>query len=203
VLREIEALRAEMEQQAAGMTLGEEWLAQAHERIALKERAMAPPLSPVVAEDISPSPGQVGLGDTVWIDGLGTIGQVSALDGQSAEVQVGTFRVRVQVGSLRRHGRHPSVEPEPITALPGFHPSPGLELDLRGQRVEEILPRLDKYLDDAFLAGLPSVRIIHGHGTGALRRAVHAELSRHPLVKSQRAGEKGEGGEGVTIAYLG
>jgi DNA mismatch repair protein MutS2 len=75
-------------------------------------------------------------------------------------------------------------------------------LDLRGQRVEEILPRLDKYLDNAFLAGLPFVRIIHGKGTGVLRQAVRQQLRDHPLVKSQRSGEHGEGGQGVTVAYL-
>jgi DNA mismatch repair protein MutS2 len=77
-----------------------------------------------------------------------------------------------------------------------------MELDLRGLTVEEVLPRLDKYLDEAFLAGLPFVRIIHGKGTGTLRQAVRNELQGHPLVKSHRLGEKGEGGSGVTVAYL-
>jgi DNA mismatch repair protein MutS2 len=75
-------------------------------------------------------------------------------------------------------------------------------LDLRGQRVEEILPRLDKYLDDAFLAGMPFVHIIHGKGTGALRTAVRQQLRDHPLVKSHRPGQEGEGGSGVTVVYL-
>jgi DNA mismatch repair protein MutS2 len=77
-----------------------------------------------------------------------------------------------------------------------------VELDLRGQRVEEALPQVDKYLDDAFLAGMPFVRIIHGKGTGALRQAVRQQLSNHPLVRSYRSGEDGEGGTGVTVAYL-
>jgi DNA mismatch repair protein MutS2 len=75
-------------------------------------------------------------------------------------------------------------------------------LDLRGQRVDEVLPRVDKHLDDAFLAGVPFVRIIHGKGTGALRQAVRQQLHDHPLVKSYRQGEQGEGGAGVTVAYL-
>jgi DNA mismatch repair protein MutS2 len=77
-----------------------------------------------------------------------------------------------------------------------------MELDLRGQRVEQVLPRLDKYLDDAFLAGLPFVRIIHGKGTGTLRHAVRQQLRDHPLIQSHRSGEDGEGGSGVTVAYL-
>jgi DNA mismatch repair protein MutS2 len=69
-------------------------------------------------------------------------------------------------------------------------------------RVEEVAEQLDKYLDDAFLATLPFVTVIHGKGTGTLRRAVRQQLDRHPLVRSHRPGERGEGDEGVTIAYL-
>ena len=80
--------------------------------------------------------------------------------------------------------------------------SPGLELDLRGQTTEEAVPRLDRFLDDAYLAGLPWVRIIHGKGTGALRAAVRGALRAHPLVASYEAGKAGEGGDGVTVARL-
>ena len=80
-----------------------------------------------------------------------------------------------------------------------IHISPGLELDLRGQRAEEVLLILEKYLDDAFLAGLPWARIIHGKGTGVLRRIVRDELRRHPLVKEAHSGEMNEGGDGVTV----
>jgi len=72
-------------------------------------------------------------------------------------------------------------------------------LDLRGARVEEALEALERYIDDASLAGLPSVTIIHGLGTGALRDAVRSEAAGHPLVKSARPGERGEGGDGATI----
>jgi DNA mismatch repair protein MutS2 len=68
--------------------------------------------------------------------------------------------------------------------------------------VEEAIPRLDKHLNDAYLARLPSVRIIHGRGTGALRRAVREQLEGHPLVASYRPGDQHEGGEGVTVAEL-
>jgi DNA mismatch repair protein MutS2 len=75
-------------------------------------------------------------------------------------------------------------------------------LDLRGARVEEALEALGRYLDDAGLAGLNKVLIIHGMGTGALRDAVRAEASSHPLVRSLRPGERGEGGDGATIVEL-
>jgi DNA mismatch repair protein MutS2 len=75
-------------------------------------------------------------------------------------------------------------------------------LDLRGARVEEALDALGRYLDDASLAGLGRVTIIHGLGTGALRDAVRTEAGGHPLVKSLRPGERGEGGDGATIVEL-
>ena len=75
-------------------------------------------------------------------------------------------------------------------------------LDLRGARVEEALEALDRYLDDAGLAGLNKVMIIHGLGTGALRDAVRADAANHPLVRSLRPGERGEGGDGATILEL-
>jgi len=76
------------------------------------------------------------------------------------------------------------------------------ELLLRRLTVEEALYRLDQYLYDAFMAGLLSVRIVHGKGTGTLRRAVHESLARHPLVKSYRLGDYGEGDYGVTVVNL-
>ena len=76
-------------------------------------------------------------------------------------------------------------------------------LDLRGARVDEALEALGRYLDDASLAGLEQVLIIHGLGTGALRDAVRAEAASHPLVKSVGAGRRrGEGGDGASIIRL-
>ena len=77
------------------------------------------------------------------------------------------------------------------------------ELKIRKLTIDEALFRLDKYLNDAFMAGFFTVRIIHGKGTGALRQAVRRKLSTHPLVKSFRLGVYGEGGSGVTVVELG
>jgi len=74
------------------------------------------------------------------------------------------------------------------------------ELRLRHLTVDEALPKLDLFLHDTYLAGLSQVRIIHGKGTGMLRETVRRVLGKHPLVKAFRAGDKWEGGEGVTIA---
>ncbi len=76
------------------------------------------------------------------------------------------------------------------------------EVSLRHLTVDEALPKLDQYLHDAFMAGLYQVRIIHGKGTGTLRRVVQERLAKHSLVKSYRPGDYGEGGDGVTIVQL-
>ena len=76
------------------------------------------------------------------------------------------------------------------------------EIRLRHLTVDEALLKLDQYLNDAFMAGLYQVKVIHGKGTGTLRQAVSQRLARHPLVNSYRAGDYGEGGEGVTIVEL-
>ena len=76
------------------------------------------------------------------------------------------------------------------------------EIELRGQTVDEALPTIEQYIDDAFRAGLPWARIVHGKGTGTLRREVRRFLSSHPLVKSYEEAPLHEGGEGVTIAHL-
>ena len=75
-------------------------------------------------------------------------------------------------------------------------------LDLRGARVDEALEALAGYLDDAALAGLDKVLIIHGHGTGALRDAVRSAAGGHPLVKAVRAGQRNEGGDGASVLEL-
>jgi DNA mismatch repair protein MutS2 len=201
IRQEIEALRAEMQDRQPQSKLTAEWLAQAQAHLAEREKELVSPPPPPPPETTR-LPGEITAGDTVWVAGLNTTGVVTALDGESAAVQVGSFGVRVQREALERRARAEPEEPEAPPVPVGLSPSPGVELDLRGRRVEESLPRLDKYLDDAFLAGLPFVRVIHGKGTGALRRAVRQQLRGHPLVKSHRSGEDGEGGTGVTVAYL-
>jgi DNA mismatch repair protein MutS2 len=139
-------------------------------------------------------------GDTVWVKSLRAVGQLQALEDDEAEVQVGPLRARVPVRELeRRAPPPPAVEPASVRYT---HPSVPLRLDLRGQTVEEALEQLDRYLDAAALAGLPWAHIVHGKGTGALRQAVRDFLRRHPLVRSSRPGEDGEGGDGVTVVVL-
>jgi DNA mismatch repair protein MutS2 len=129
---------------------------------------------------------------------------VRLLDGE-VEVQLGRLRLTVPWSEVEPAGGPEEVAPAstaPRLTQSAAAAHVGIELDLRGARVEEALEQLDGYLDDAFLAGLPWVRIIHGHGTGALRTAVREMLRQHPQVARSRSGEQGEGGNGVTIAYL-
>ncbi len=76
------------------------------------------------------------------------------------------------------------------------------EVHLRHLTVDEALLKLDKYLHDAFMAGLYHVRVVHGKGTGTLRQVVRKQLAKHPLVESYRPGGHGEGGAGVTMVEL-
>ena len=135
------------------------------------------------------------------------LGEVISSQQGEVEVQLGRFRATVkrnQVDLRERtaNGGSPAAEPKAGGVRIPSVESPGIELDLRGQTTEEALHRLELYLDDAYMAGLPWVRIIHGKGTGALRAAVREELKRHPLVSSFESGQTGEGGGGVTVAKL-
>jgi DNA mismatch repair protein MutS2 len=168
---------------------------------ALGEKVMPPP--PVLRRRILPrAPLQVG--DTVLVAGLGAEGEVLELSEDDVEVQVGRFRVRVRPEDVELRDRSPAPPPPSVAktiSLPPA-PSPGIELHLRGYRVADALVRLEEYLNSAFLAGLPWVRIVHGKGSGALRKAVRDALPGHALVASFRSGGEGEGGEGVTMVRL-
>jgi DNA mismatch repair protein MutS2 len=144
---------------------------------------------------------QIEVGDTVWVSDLNATGELLDLDGDAAEVQVGAFRVRARRASLQlRHkaAAPASDTPEREIAVPAAPPV-SVELHLRGLRVDQAIPKLERYLDEAYRAQTPFVRIVHGKGTGALRKAVREFLSGYPLVGSFRSGEQGEGGTGVTV----
>jgi len=208
--QELEAVRAELRRVRARLALALKAsqeqpaeLAEAEQTLNTLEAQTPPPEEVILPPPEMPT-GPLAVGDAVWVAGLGVHGEIVELFEDGAVVQVGSFRVRARREALQLH-KHPPLpaeEPapsEPVEALP---PSPGIELDLRGLRVEAALGRVDQHLNAAFLAGLPFVRIVHGKGTGALRRAVRQALKGHPLIASFRPGEQGEGGDGVTVAYL-
>ena len=139
---------------------------------------------------------------------LGSTGRIVEISGRTGRVTLETEGARLVVP-----GDDVEVVPEPISG-----PSPrDLEaeelrrraaasvsptLSLRGERVEAALEQLEAYLDQALLAGLDSVAIVHGSGTGALRRAVREALANHPRVRGVRTGRRDEGGDGATVAEL-
>ncbi len=142
------------------------------------------------------------VGDRVFVARLGQTGEVAGIDADGADVQVGNFRVRLKLDEL---GERVSEPPREKISTPVQVPqveSPGLEVNLRGLRADDALDQLEKYLDRAYLAGLPYVRIVHGKGTGTLRKLARGLLREHPLVAEIREAEPHEGGEGVTIARL-
>jgi len=199
--QQIEEVRAELRKIRVGMGMAaitQEWVAQAEDELTSLEPQ---PVEPVVQPRFMPQE-PLGLGDTVWVAGLQATGEITELAGDEAEVQVGSFRIRARVSDLELRGKAAKPEiTERAVSVPRVS-SPGLELNLRGQTVEEVLPRLDKYLNDAYLAGLPQVRVIHGKGTGTLRRVVREFVASHPLVASHRPGDRYEGGEGATVVEL-
>ena len=157
------------------------------------------------------------LGDKIRVRSLKMEGIVSAIAEEEVEVQLGNLRVRARLADIERPGQ----APEPVRESPAagqkrksepasparppsvpFSPSPGMELDLRGQRAEDALEALDRYLESAYLSGLPYVRIIHGKGTGRLRQVIREALNQTHTVASWETGKDNEGGEGVTIAKI-
>ena len=207
IREEIERVRGELalaprERGQAGRSLHEQWLAEAHDVLAQRSaQFQAPPRmetpQPIVID------GPLQPGDRVWVPSLQASGEVVAIGPHDVEVKVGGFRIKLGQSrvELQQRGEQLAVQfrSSEKTLRP---PSPGMELDLRGMTVDDMLIELDHYLDQAYLSGLPFVRIIHGKGTGALRQAVREELRGHPLVGEFRAGENNEGGEGVTVAKL-
>ncbi|MFP3720243.1 endonuclease MutS2 [Niallia circulans] len=115
------------------------------------------------------------------------------------QVQIGIMKMKVKEKDLEFIKAPKVVETKPLTTIKGKDYHVSLELDLRGERFENALARVEKYIDDSLLAGYPRVSIIHGKGTGALRSGVQEYLKNHRAVKRIRFGEAGEGGSGVTV----
>lgn len=158
--------------------------------------------------DITSVKGPIRLGSRVQLRTLGNEGVVTALGEEEAEIQIGVLRIRTKLSELVLKAKTQDTENEPHSDIVEHapanrrHQSPGIEIDLRGQRAEDALDTLDGYLERAYLAKLPWVRIIHGKGTGKLRTVVRSALDRNPHVTDFEAGKREEGGDGVTVAKL-
>lgn len=176
---------------------------------ALEEEVAEPVERKAPAKPVRKPKGPLRLGEKVHLRSIDQDGVVTAIGEDEVEVQIGMLRIRARLADVVRKGEpEPEARPEPVkpkagkVILPNAQDSPGVELDIRGQRVDEGLDALDRYLERAYLVGLPYVRIIHGKGTGRLRDSVREALHANPHVSRFESGGRTEGGEGVTVAHL-
>ncbi|MGN7483542.1 endonuclease MutS2 [Priestia megaterium] len=139
-------------------------------------------------------------GDEVKVLSWGQKGTlVERVSNNEWQVQMGIMKMKVKEKDLEYISSPKPVETKPLATVKGKDYHVNLELDLRGERYENALIRVEKYIDDALLANYPRVSIIHGKGTGALRKGVQEYLKNHRSVKNIRFGEASEGGSGVTV----
>jgi DNA mismatch repair protein MutS2 len=228
-LEEVKAELREVRRQLARTRQPLEVIEEVEDQVADLEGTIAPPVERKPLEaSVSSLRRPIRLGDRVRLHSLNTQGVVTSLSEEEAEVSVGVLRIRARLAELQllgeetttsvgsaslptarelmaAHQSQPPTDTSAASRQPGskmYAESPGIELDLRGKRSDEALDALERYLDSAYLAGLPWVRIIHGKGTGKLRLAVREALGHNPHVKSFESGGDKEGGEGVTVAKL-
>jgi len=215
-LREVRSQLKRLRDEFRSVSLSRQWLDQAEQRMAeaseqvkqaaARPRAAASTLPQPPAEQ-APRPLQVG--DTVLVRSVGLKGEIVSIDEEerSANVQVGGFRMTVDLRELRREKADPEgarrdwgAPAARSVSLPAV-PDVSMTFDMRGWRAHEVGDKLERYLNDAYLANLHQVRLIHGKGTGALRQVVRDVLQSHPLVSSFGGGGR-DGGDGVTVASL-
>ncbi len=194
--REVESAR--LEQAAADL-----------ERAREAAAALVPEPTPEPVADARPAAARAPrtlpapeIGSHVWLRGIGSPGEALSEPDEAGEfqVQLGALRTRVRLAQVERI-EQPDGEVIVAVRTPPA-PSAPEQIEIRGQIVAEALPSVEAFLDDAARAGRERVRIIHGKGTGALRRAVRDLLDRHPLVTAYETGTRPEGGDGVTVALL-
>lgn len=198
-LQELErAERMTVFEKAAAVQAAEKEIAAveaAAKQIARKRRRRRGPLPPIAP------------GDRVYLLDIPTPGEALTVPGDSGELEVklGALRARVSLRQVERVEPAPAEQepmrgetPDDPTLPSAFTP----ELDLRGLTVDEALLLVDQRLDDAARAGIRELRVIHGKGTGALRRAVREMLSRHALVRAHAPAQPRAGGDGVTVVEL-
>lgn len=227
-LRSVRQELRRLREDTRSVSLTREWLQQAEERLKAvgesadrqrqeRRRQTAPRSQPTPSAPAGSTPGAnqaprpLQPGDRVHVTSVKLDGEILSIDAQSgeAEVQVGGFRMTVDLRELRRiKGKEKDTATRIIqtaSAAPrisGPARDVSMQLDMRGMRAGEIEGLLDRYLNDAYLSDLSEVRLVHGKGTGTLRKIVRDVLGMHPLVASHTGGVDGEGGDGVTVAKL-
>ncbi|RIA75951.1 DNA mismatch repair protein MutS2 [Anaeroplasma bactoclasticum] len=171
-----------------------------HELIALKTKAKNLSVKDEVEEIFDED---LHVGDYVYVKTYEKYGTISSIKKDKYYVNLGQFAIEFKKNELSLAAK-PVEKKKKEQRLSGYNPASHatLSLDLRGKRVEEVKELMDSYLDQCALGNLKQVSIIHGFGTGAVRKAVQEYLKTSPYVKSYRYGGEGEGLNGVTVVYL-
>ena len=159
--------------------------------------------------------GALQVGEKVHVRTIKAEGIITSISGETAEVQAGALRLKARLDDLKRLSEVDEPAPPPLKKgavrrevqnTPAnrsvMRASPGLDVDLRGERVEEALDKLERHIESAYLAGLPMLRVIHGKGTGRLREVIRQQARQMAHVSAWEPALDAEGGEGVTILRL-
>ncbi|HZU14769.1 MAG TPA: endonuclease MutS2 [Chloroflexota bacterium] len=200
-VRELRGRLRALEEEARGMASRREQR-ELRSRLDELQGEAAEALQPAgVAVDAAPRLQPIREGATVAILSLGQTGTVLSVGDGEAEVQLGQFKMRIPTDDLEVvAGKR--READAGTRVQTTSPAPPMEIDIRGWRADDALHEIDQYIHDNYMHGQGVVRIVHGKGTGALRRAIREQLSSNPLVKSFESEETKLGGEGVTVVKL-
>lgn len=161
------------------------------------------------SEKIEVIEGPLNVGDWVRIKGQEAVGQVDGIKGKDVEITIGQLKSKIKSNRLEKISRREAKKaiPEPVSSLKGvdinqkmasFNPN----LDLRGKRTEEAIPRIDQFIDNALLLGYRDLRIVHGKGDGILRKMIRDYLQSIPTIKKYKDENVERGGAGVTLVEL-
>ena len=210
-----EARRSMREQDKEGMMAAQKHLTEQQKELQKLQRATAVPVGP---ERKKWNPETAHAGDHVWHMGLGRVAQILEIDlaRQKVRIQAGPMAMAVPFETLKQplageiprqkqapgHAVLPQAVPEAVDDNTLTLRIPERTVDLRGMRVEEGLEQLETALSNAVLQRMPGLCIVHGMGTGAMREAVRLAIRRNKLVSHSRPGRQGEGGDGVTFAWM-
>ena len=217
-LREVRNELRRLRDEFRSVSVSRQWMEQAEQRLHdVANRVPKAPPTPKTTiapkAPVMPATRPIQVGDHVFVSSVKLSGNVLDIDSDAneAEVQLGGFRLRVDLRELRLEKNGNGAIETPRYVAPAQHKRPistpsapkvSMQLDMRGWRAGDVEDQLESYLNDAYLANLAEVRLLHGKGTGALRQVVRTKLKGHPLVASYASAAQNDGGDGVTIAKI-
>ena len=198
LIREAKKLSRQSESQATKTTQ------KVRRELSARREVLKKSIEPKKRPPASVNPAKLSVGDLVYIYSLGVEATVSSLPDAKGMVgvQAGIMSMNIHYSDLEMAGPPAKKKAARTSRISLERKSVPLSINLHGYTVEEAILEVDRYLDDAFLAGLSEVSIRHGKGTGALRSGIQGFLRKHPHVAQFRLGKFGEGESGVTIVTL-